>query len=195
VADPRVVGAMRAVPRENFLADPYRRDAYQDRPLPIGHGQTISAPHMVAIMSDALRLEPGLNVLEVGTGSGYHAAVTARLIRPGGRLTSIEYVPQLAAVARENLRRSGESSVEVVAADGSRGWPAGAPYDRIYLTCTAMRFPPPLVDELAPDGLILGPIGGEPARLTRAHRAGETWIEEDLGACAFVPLRGQYGLG
>jgi protein-L-isoaspartate(D-aspartate) O-methyltransferase len=193
VSDPRVVAVLREVPRELFLPPEHGDEAYLDRPLPIGHGQTISAPHMVALMAEHLALRPGLRVLEVGTGSGYHAAVTARLIRPGGRLTSIEFVEELAATARENLRRAGETGVEVVGGDGARGWPAHAPYDRIYLTCAAARFPPPLLAQLADDGWILGPIGGEPARLVRARRAGGAWIEEDLGACAFVPLRGEFG--
>lgn len=183
------------MPREAFLGSDHRAEAYLDRPLPIGLGQTISAPHMVAIMCDHLGLAPGQRVLEVGTGSGYHAAVTAHLIRPGGRLTTIEFYDDLARRARANLKSAGVRDVAVVAGDGSLGWPPGAPYDRIYLTCTGRRFPPPLLEQLAPDGWILGPVGDEPARLVRARRASDGgWAEEDLGACAFVPLRGEYGI-
>lgn len=194
VRDPRVVEALRSVPRELFLPSAWSEHAYDDRPIGIGHGQTISAPHMVAIMLDALQLEPGQRVLEVGTGSGYHAALAARLIHPGGRLTSVENVEDLARQARENLIAVGATEVTVVAGDGSQGWPSHAPYDRICLTCAAPRFAPPLLDQLATDGVILGPLGLDPSRLTRARRSTDgSWIEEDLGACAFVPLRGKFG--
>jgi protein-L-isoaspartate(D-aspartate) O-methyltransferase len=147
---------------------------------------------MVAMMCEALQLRPGQNVLEVGTGSGYHAAVVARLIAPG-HLTTIEFDPILAHRAREALARQGVANVTVRPGDGAFGAPELAPFDRIYLACTAPAFPGPLLQQLAPEGRLLAPIGEEPTHLVRRKRTSHGWLDEDLGACSFVPLRGSFG--
>ncbi len=195
VHDPRVAEALRFVPREAFLEARDRSLAYEDRPVWIGWSQTMSAPHMVAIMCEYLDLQPGQRVLEIGTGSGYHAAVTARLVEPGGTVVTTEIIEPLASRAEACLRRAGINNVEVLHTDGSRGV-EGGPFDRIYLTCSAPRIPPPLLEELKTDGILLAPIGEMPSRLVRARRdaEGTGWAEEDLGACAFVPLRGAFGV-
>lgn len=191
--DPRVAEAMRIVPRELFLDAEARARAYEDHPLSIGWGQTMSAPHMVAIMCEALELVPGHRVLEVGTGSGYHAAVVAKLVDPGS-VTTIEYHAALARWAQENLRQAGVLNVRALAGDGGRGVPDDAPYDRIYLTCSAPRIPGPLRSQLAPGGILVAPIGELPSRLLRLRFVQDEWVEEDLGPCAFVPLRGEFGV-
>lgn len=192
VQDPRVIRALRTVPRELFLEASARAEAYEDHPVWIGSGQTMSAPHMVAMMLEGLGLQPGHRVLEVGTGSGYHAALAGMLVEPGGRVVTIELHASLAAKARASLGNARAENVEVRVGDGGKGAPDLAPFDRIYLTCAAPRMPPPLLDQLAPDGWILAPLGDGPSRLVRARRRDDGWFEEDLGACAFVPLRGQY---
>jgi protein-L-isoaspartate(D-aspartate) O-methyltransferase len=153
---------------------------------------------MVAIMCERLALEPGLRVLEIGTGTGYHAAVTAHLISPGGRLATIDYHQRLAEQAAQNLSALKLDHVRVADGDGARGWPDEAPFDRIYLTCAAPAFPAPLRAQLAPDGILLGPVRTEAThpsldRLTRERRSGDGWLVEDLGPCAFVPLLGPSG--
>lgn len=192
---PPVIEAMRAVPRDAFLPPEARAKAHEDRPVWIGRDQTMSAPHMVALMCEALELAPAQRILEIGTGSGYHAAVTARIVGADGAVDSIEFDAVLCDDARRNLAAVGVQNVRVHAGDGSRGRPEGAPYDRIYLTCSAPRIPKPLLDQVTPGGLILAPLGPTPSRLVRTRRDGDAWHEEDLGACAFVPLRGEFGFG
>lgn len=194
LTDDRVRQALLDTPREAFVSNELREHAYDDEPLPIGAGQTISAPHMVVIMDQALGLKPNQRVLEVGAGSGYHAAVTARLILPDGHLTSIEWLEPLAREARERLRRVGLTNVDVRHGDGGRGAPDAGPFDRIYLTCATPRVPAPLFEQAAPDAVVLAPVGEYPARLIRYQRVGgRAWTVEDLGACAFVPMRGEFG--
>lgn len=183
--DPRVREALLAVPREAFVVE---GDPHADGPQPIGAGQTISAPHMVALMAEALQLEERHHVLEVGGGSGYHAAVLARLAR---QVTSVEVVPELAERARSTLRDLGIRNVEVVLGDGSRGWPQGAPYDRISVAAGAPAVPPPLVEQLADDGLLVIPVGPmDMQTLVRVDKRGE---ELPLMAVRFVPLVGAHG--
>lgn len=193
----RVAQAFLRVPRAHFLPPHVAAEAYDDRPVQIGFGQTISAPHMVAIMLEALELAPGVSVLEVGGGSGYHAALAAELVMPGGRVVSVEIVPELAARARATLERTGHAGVvEVVAGDGSLGWPDAGPYDRIFVSCAAPAIPPPLAAQLVPGGVMLVPVGtrGE-QRLLRVRKdvEGRATEEEDLGGCVFVPLLGKHG--
>ncbi|QGA84033.1 Protein-L-isoaspartate(D-aspartate) O-methyltransferase [Halomicrobium sp. LC1Hm] len=139
IDDERVLTALESVPRHEFVPEQHRERAYDDRPLPIGDGQTISAPHMVAIMADLLDLAPDDRVLEIGTGCGYHAAVTAEL---ADTVYSVEYRATLAETARERLADLGYDTVAIRAGDGREGWPEHAPYDRAYLTCGAAQFPP-----------------------------------------------------
>lgn len=187
--------AMRRVPREEFLPESLREDAYVDTPLPIGDGQTISAPHMVAIMAEKLDLAPGLKVLEIGAGSGYHAAVCAELVAPEGHVYTIERISSLAEFAEKNLKRTGYSeTVTVIFGDGTRGLPEKAPFDRVFVAAGAPDIPRPLTDQLADGGALLVPVGGRYYQdLIRVRRKGNRLEKENLGGCVFVPLIGEYG--
>jgi len=181
VDDERVLDAMARVPRHMFLPRQHQASAYEDRPLPIGDGQTISAPHMVAIMCQLLDLRPGQRVLEVGAGWGYHAAVLAALVRPGGQVVAIERLGGLAAQARENLRTVGFPEAEVVGGDGTLGWPDLAPYDRISVACAAPAVPPPLFEQLAEGGKMVIPVGEYQQRPGRWKKyTGGTWCSSPL---------------
>ncbi len=189
---PRVRQAMLDVARERFVRPDNRADAYRDSPLPIGHGQTISQPLIVAVMTALLDPAPDARVLEVGTGSGYQAAVLSRLV---AHVDSIETVPELAEGARTALAADGCGNVAVHDADGARGWPAGAPYDRIIVTCAARRLPPALVEQLVPGGRMVIPVddpgapalGAQTLALVTKDTAG-TVARQDLLPVAFVPL-------
>ncbi len=154
--DPLVLAAMDRVPRHEFVPEPIRDLAYADRPLPIGHGQTISQPFIVAFMTDLLAVTPESMVLEIGTGSGYQAAVLSRLAR---RVHSIEIIPELARSAAERLARLGYRDVEIRAGDGYYGWSQAAPFDRIMVTAAATQIPPPLIQQLKPGGRMIIPLG------------------------------------
>lgn len=191
--DPFVARAMERVPREAFVPPELLREAFIDAPVPIGEGQTLSAPHMVALMAQALDARPGHRILEVGGGSGYHAAVLAHLVAPTGRVVSVERLPGLARRARETLAPL-RLPVEVRVADGSEGWPAEAPYDRISVAAAAPALPPPLVEQLAPGGLLVIPVGSpDLASLLRVRRTRDGLHEESLGPVRFVPLVGKHG--
>ena len=195
VTSKAVEDAMRRVPREEFLPAELREEAYVDSPLPIGEGQTISAPHMVAIMAENLDLEPGQKILEVGTGSGYHAAVCAEVIAPDGHIYSIERITSLASFAEDNLKRTGYAKlVTVILGDGSKGFPDHAPYDRIFVAAGAPDVPSPLTAQLTPGGKLLVPVGTRWYQdLIRVTRQGAKLEKENLGGCVFVPLVGEYG--
>jgi protein-L-isoaspartate(D-aspartate) O-methyltransferase len=180
--------AMRAVPRHEFVPERRRGAAYDDSPLPIGEGQTISAPHMVAIMTDLLELSPGDRVLEIGTGCGYHAAVTAEAVG-AEHVYSVEYHGDLAERARETLAATGYGAVSVRAGDGREGWPEHAPYDRAYLTCAAPEFPPAVVEQVRPGGILLAPIGDGSQVLVRARKDEDGLDRERHGHVRFVPLK------
>jgi protein-L-isoaspartate(D-aspartate) O-methyltransferase len=183
------LAAMGAVPRHEFVPERQREDAYRDTPLPIGEGQTISAPHMVAIMTDLLDLRAEEAVLEIGTGCGYHAAVTAELVGAENVYT-VEYHDHLAQEARETLARTGYGAVSVRAGDGKQGWPAHAPYDRAYLTCAATDFPQAVVEQVRPGGVVLGPLGDRRQTLVRARRRADGSLDRsDHGGVRFVPLQ------
>ncbi|WP_135663559.1 protein-L-isoaspartate(D-aspartate) O-methyltransferase [Halorhabdus rudnickae] len=182
--------ALAAVPRHEFVPESRRRDAYADRPLSIGQGQTISAPHMVAIMVDRLELEPGLEVLEIGTGCGYHAAVTAEIVG-AENVYSVEYHATLADRARVRLEQLGYGEISITVGDGHAGWPEHAPYDRTYLTCAAAEIPSAVLDQLRPDGLFLGPIGRDRQTLIRARKRADGSIDrESFGGVRFVEMQG-----
>jgi protein-L-isoaspartate(D-aspartate) O-methyltransferase len=195
VRTPSVGMAMSAVKREMFVPASVRRDSYADHPLDIGHGQTISAPHMVAIMVEAMQAREGQRVLEVGGGSGYHAAVMAHLVGPTGHVYTVERVEVLADRARANLEAAGLSDVvTVLEGDGSCGWSEHAPYDRISVACAAPDVPRQMLKELKEGGILLIPVGGPYFQeLTRITRVGTKFTREGLGGCVFVPLVGECG--
>ncbi len=192
VVDARVLQAMERVPRHLLVPEALRHQAYEDRPLPIGEGQTISAPDVVAFMSQALELAGDESVLEVGTGSAYQAAVLARL---GARVVSIERIPALANRARSALDRLGVSNVVVRLGDGTRGWPGDAPYDAIVVTAGGPDVPAPLLAQLGPGGRLVGPFGPRGAQeLVRVRRDAAGGLQrERLGPCRFVDLVGEHG--
>ena len=189
VTDPRVIQVMSQVPREEFLAGRLRRHAYENRALAIDCGQTISQPLVVALMTQALAPKPEDNALEVGTGSGYQAAVLSRLVR---HLVTLELEPALAEHASEVLKRLGYDNVEVAVADGTLGWPAHAPYDVILVAAASPDVPPPLIDQLADGGRLVIPLGhatDEHQDLRLYERRGDTLASRSLFPVRFVPLR------
>jgi protein-L-isoaspartate(D-aspartate) O-methyltransferase len=191
VADERVLEAMAAVPRESFVPEALRRSAYNDSALPIGHEQTISQPWVVAAICQALHLEGGEKVLEIGTGSGYSAAVLARL---ADRVISLERVPELAEGARRVLEELGVTNVEVIVADGSRGYPEEAPYDAIAVHAATPEAPHSLLAQVAPGGRLVVPIAtGSADLLTAFSRENGSLRQETIGPCRFVPLIGAEG--
>jgi len=190
IADRSVLEAMRSTPRHLFVDAALRDKAYGDHPLPIGEGQTISQPFMVARMTELLRLTGKEKVLEIGTGSGYQAAVLGRL---AARVCTVERIPKLAARARETLEAIGVSNVWVRTANGTFGWPDEAPFDRIVVTAGGPSVPPPLFEQLAEGGRMVIPVGSEDSqRLQVVDKiAGEAKVTEDSG-CVFVKLIGKY---
>lgn len=195
VTDERVLEAMGRVPRHEFLPPELKGQAYVDSPLPIGMGQTISAPHMVGIMLEALELRPGHRVLEIGAGSGYHAALMGELVRPGGKVYTVERLESLGSAAKEVMERLGyDDVVEVMIADGSIGLPEHAPYDRITVAAAAPSVPTPLEEQLADGGRMLVPVGGQGYQdLMLVTRNGDRLERTGLGGVVFVPLIGQHG--
>jgi len=192
IRDERVLEAMAATPRERFVPGVPASLAYDDRALPIDAGQTISQPYMVARMTELLRVQPGHRVLEIGTGSGYQAAVLARL---GGHVTSIERLPDLAESARAALADAGIGGVDVRVGDGSIGEPEGAPWDGIVVTAAAPSIPDPLREQLADGARLVIPVGPrEQQELIVVERRGQNdWQEWSDGAVVFVPLVGEGG--
>lgn len=193
VHDAKVLAAMQKVAREAFVPEDLREAAYEDTPLPIGEDQTISQPYLVAAMTEALGLRGGENVLEIGTGSGYAAAVLAHI---AGLVHSIERIPELAERARATLERLGYRTVRVIEADGSLGWALAAPYDAIVVTAEGPRLPPSLRAQLKPGGRLIMPVSENRGkqvlvRLTRLSDDGET--VEKLLPVHFVPLIGAEG--
>jgi len=195
VSSPAVTKAMETVERHLFLPAQLQGQAYMDTPLHIGEGQTISAPHMVGMMAEALDLHPGLRVLEVGGGSGYHAAVMAELVQPDGKVYSIERIGSLAEMAEKNLALAGYSKmVEMKLGDGTKGWSEEAPFDRISIAAAAPYVPDPLKQQLKEGGKLLIPIGGKWYQdLVLVIRKKDGFVTKDLGGCVFVPLIGEYG--
>ena len=201
---PKVISAMRAVPRIKFLSPDSQSYDAVDTPLPIGFGQTISAPHMVSIMNEALQLEVGQKILEVGAGSGWHAATIAEIIAPKGtprsewgHVYTVEIVKGLAETARKNIMNAGYGDrVTIIMGDGSKGYPEKAPFDRMLVTAAAPEVPKPLVDQLKLEGILLIPVGSYTMfqtlwKLTKENDG--KLKQENLGGVAFVPLTGEYG--
>lgn len=192
IRDPLVLEAIRRVERHRFVPRSILREAYEDMPLPIGDGQTISQPFMVALMTSSLMLKGGEKVLEVGTGSGYQAAVLSEM---GCVVHTIERQPHLAAEAARRLKNLGYDRVFVHEGDGTLGLPEEAPFQAIVVTAGGPRVPESLKHQLDPEGGVLSiPVGGQTFQnLFRVIRRGDTYEEEDLGGCRFVPLLGQEG--
>jgi protein-L-isoaspartate(D-aspartate) O-methyltransferase len=192
IRDARILRALASVPREDFVADELAEFAYDDAPLPIGEGQTISQPYIVALTAEALRLEPSHRVLEVGTGSGYAAAVLSRLAR---QVYSVERVMSLCESARERLTRLAYDNIEVRCGDGSLGWAENAPYDAIAVAAVGPRPPPALLAQLELGGRLVMPIGPDGSQtLVRLTRTGSaSYREEPLADVRFVPLIGAQG--
>ena len=186
ISDEAVLQAMSRVPRHAFVPDSQAHAAYADCALPIGHGATISQPYVVALMTEALRTTPGIRVLEVGTGSGYQAAVLAAC---GATVFSIERVPQLHERAAAALRESGFTAVTLRLGDGSRGWPEEAPFDRILVTAAAPAVPTALREQLSDGGILVAPIGDEWLQTVRRYRKRGPDVDvEDIEGVRFVPL-------
>jgi protein-L-isoaspartate(D-aspartate) O-methyltransferase len=191
ISDQGVLDAMAEVPREHFVPENMRRSAYNDSALPIGHDQTISQPWVVAAICQAMRLRGGESVLEIGTGSGYSAAVLAKL---ADRVISMERVRELGETARHKLEELGIPSVEVIVGDGSRGYPSGAPYDAIAVHAATPEAPHSLLAQLAGDGRLVVPIAtGTADLLTAFVRENGDMRQETIGPCRFVPLLGAEG--
>lgn len=192
IKDRRVLEALRSIPRHLFIPGGDLELAYSDHPVPIGYGQTISQPYMVAYMLKELELEPHHKVLEIGTGSGYNAALLSKLAK---EVYTVEYVPELARRAKNILTKLGIDNVHVFVGDGSMGLPEYAPYDRIIATCSAPQIPEPLVSQLKTNGILLVPVNeGYYDMLKKVRKLENGRIEVyDLMPCAFVPMRGAYG--
>jgi protein-L-isoaspartate(D-aspartate) O-methyltransferase len=190
--DPRVLQALRSVPRHRFVAKAYRDEAYENRPLPIGYGQTISQPYIVAIMTELLEPEPGQRMLELGTGSGYQAAVLAQVT---GRVYSMEIIPELGEQAAQRLRSLGYDNVQVRVGDGYHGWPEQGPFDGIIVTAAGDHVPPPLVEQLKPGGRMVIPVGSWyfTQQLLLIEKAADGTLEtREILPVAFVPLTGDH---
>ena len=201
---PKIISVMRNMPRTKFLPIDMQSYCAKDTPLPIGFGQTVSAPHMVCIMNEALNLEVGQKILEVGAGSGWHAATIAELVAPKdvhrsewGHVYTAEIVADLAEKARKNIMNAGYGDrITIINSDGSKGYPEKAPYDRIVVTAAAPEVPQPLLDQLKVNGVMVIPVGDFPLfqTLMRLTKDGNGKLaQESLGEVAFVPLTGEYG--
>lgn len=191
ITSTRVLDAFRTVPRDRFVPESCRSEATANHPLPIGHGQTISQPYIVAYMTEVLDLRPGDRVLEIGTGSGYQAAILAELTRD---VFSVEVVPTLAAKARTVLDELGYGYVQTMVGNGYHGWPEHAPYDAIMVTAAATHIPPALVEQLAPSGRMIIPVGASFAvqQLALVRKAASGKVREEwLLSVRFVPFTGE----
>lgn len=191
IRDERVLAAMRTVPRHRFMPESSRQDAYADNALPIGQDQTISQPYMVAVMTELLTLTGTERVLEIGTGSGYQAAILAEL---AAEVVTIERIPELATAAALTLATLGYRNVTVLTTDGTLGAPGHAPFDRILVTAAAPDIPQPLIDQLADNGILVAPVGERYSQqLVQAIKSGNTLHKNYTTHCIFVPLLGRHG--
>lgn len=192
IADARVLAVMGELPRHLFVEEALAGQAYLDNPLPIGEGQTISQPYIVALMSELLQVEPGMKVLEIGTGSGYQAAVLAKL---GADVYTVERIPRLCAAARERLLSMGLFNVHVKQDDGTLGWPSAAPFDRIIVTAGGPEIPQPLVDQLGQGGRLVIPLGATRRlqRLVVVGKLPDGVRQSEVCSVAFVDLVGKHG--
>ena len=193
--DEKTAAAMREVPREDFVPKIYSEHAYSDAPLPIGAGQTISAPGIVGVMTKELKAEHGMKILEIGSGSGYQAAILAEIVGNDGRIYTVERIPELIDLAKKNVEGLGYRNVEFIYGDGTKGYPDKAPYDRIIVTAGAPDTPKPLVEQLRPGGRMIIPVGPmfyQNLLLIEKDEKGDI-KETNLLPVMFVPLVGEHG--
>ncbi|MBN2454884.1 protein-L-isoaspartate(D-aspartate) O-methyltransferase [Candidatus Woesearchaeota archaeon] len=194
IADERVIEAFLKVPREHFVLEELKREAYSDQPLPIMCGKTISQPTTIVVMTSALELKKGEKVLEVGTGSGYQAALIGSIVGEHGKVVSAEVVPELVRFSKSNLNKAGIKNVLVIEEDGSRGYEKAAPYDKILVTAACPQVPEPLLAQLKTGGILVAPVGNlqhqEMLKL-RKHERG--FDKSSLGEFIFLPLVGKHG--
>jgi protein-L-isoaspartate(D-aspartate) O-methyltransferase len=191
ISDPRILAAMEEIPRHLFIPPPYDRAAYDDNPVPIGNGQTISQPYIVAVMTALLTPKATDNMLEIGSGSGYQAAVLSRLVR---KLTTIERIKTVADLAKRNLKTIGIDNVVVIDGDGTLGYPDNAPYNGIIITAATPDVPGPLIEQLADGGTLVAPVGGRDLQdLITIHKQGQSFTRMSHGGVRFVPLIGRHG--
>jgi len=189
ITDPATLEALRTVPRHEFIPFRLQAEAYADYPLPIGHGQTISQPYIVAFMTEAIRPQPGEKILEIGAGSGYQAAILAAM---GADVYTVEIVEPLAEMSRQTLERLGYDNAQVLHADGFRGWPEHAPYDAIIVTCAPDKIPPPLVEQLRDGGRMIIPVGGGMNQeLILLRKEGDKIEQQSILPVRFVPMTGE----
>jgi len=191
VKDKKVLQAMRVVPRHKFVSEGFKKYAYEDRPLPIGCGQTISQPYIVALMTELLKVDKEDKVLEVGTGSGYQAAILSEIVK---EVYTIEIFEELGVSAKKRLKDLGYSNVKVRIADGYYGWPEKAPFDAIIVTCAATHIPPPLIAQLKEDGKMCIPIGGvfQVQNLMLIEKKGGKITSKNILPVRFVPMLGKH---
>jgi protein-L-isoaspartate(D-aspartate) O-methyltransferase len=191
IKDERVLAAMKKVPRHLFIDKPMLHRAYDDSALPIGEGQTISQPYMVAAMTELLELQGTEKVLEIGTGSGYQAAVLAELAK---EVYTVERIAVIAKRAEGRYRELGYANIHVKVADGTLGWPDASPFERIIITAGTPKVPEPLLQQLADQGMLIAPVGDRLSqRLIKVRKSGDKVLEEYHTPCVFVPLIGEYG--
>ena len=194
VKDKRVIEAFKKVPREKFIKKEHLDEAYGDYPLAIGEGQTISQPTTVMIMTQALELKEGDKVLEVGTGSGYQAAIIANIVGKKGKVISTEIAYDLAEFAKNNIKKLNIKNIKIIKHDGSKGYEKEAPYDKMIITAACPRIPKPLTSQLKENGIIVAPVGSMLEQvMIKARKKNNKLIEEKLGDFQFVPLKGKYG--
>ena len=194
IKDSKVIESFKKVPRDKFIKKEHFEEAYRDCPLSIGEGQTISQPTTVMLMTQALELKEGNKVLEVGTGSGYQAAIIADIIGEKGKIISTEIVPELARFAEKNIKKLRLKNIKIIHHDGSRGYEKDAPYDKIIITAACPKIPRPLIRQLKENGIIVAPVGDLNEQvMIKARKKGNKLVEENLGQFMFVPLRGKHG--
>jgi len=194
VKNKRVIAAFRQLKREDFVLEEFVDKVYSDTALPIIEGQTISQPTTIVEMLELLELKPGMKVLEVGSGSGYNAALMGKIVGSKGKVYSTEIVPRLVEFARENINKTSLKNIEIILSDGSEGHAKKAPYDRIIVTAAAPRIPELYAKQLKEGGILVIPVGSEFGQtMVKARKVKGKLVKEELGEYIFVPLKGKYG--
>lgn len=194
INDKKVIEAFKKIPRELFVSEERKEGAYGDYPLPIGKGQTISQPTTVMIMTQALELKEGDKVLEVGSGSGYQAAIISDIVGSNGKVISAEIVDELVESAKINIKKLKLKNVEIIRHDGSKGYEKEAPYDKIIITAACPKIPNPLIKQLKENGIIVAPVGDmNEQEMIKGRKINGKLAEENLGDFMFVPLKGKHG--